>query len=77
MTRRLLFFWEFRFDIILSSETIYNEQLYERFHDLLDAALEPNGLVYVTAHKFSDRVTIFCLQVCWDHFVVTTRYEDY
>lgn len=41
-----------RFDIILSSETIYNEQLYECFHNLLDAALEPNGLILIAAKLY-------------------------
>uniref|UniRef100_A0A0N5AGY0 protein-histidine N-methyltransferase n=1 Tax=Syphacia muris TaxID=451379 RepID=A0A0N5AGY0_9BILA len=41
-----------RFDIIFSSETIYNEQLYERFHGLLDAALKPNGMILIAAKSY-------------------------
>ncbi|VDM39215.1 unnamed protein product [Toxocara canis] len=46
------FLGERTFDIILSAETIYNERMYERLHDLLDAALTPDGLVLLAAKLY-------------------------
>lgn len=34
-----------RFDVILTSETIYNEEHYENLHNLFDRVLAPDGLV--------------------------------
>ncbi|VDN54918.1 unnamed protein product [Dracunculus medinensis] len=41
-----------KFDIVLSSETIYNEQMYGKFHDLLDTALKPDGLILIAAKLY-------------------------
>lgn len=37
------------FDIILTAETIYNEDYYERLFDAIDSTLAQSGVVYLAA----------------------------
>uniref|UniRef100_A0A183D8J0 Methyltranfer_dom domain-containing protein n=1 Tax=Gongylonema pulchrum TaxID=637853 RepID=A0A183D8J0_9BILA len=41
-----------KFDVILTSETIYNEKNYESLHDVIDALLIPDGLVLLAAKLY-------------------------
>ncbi|VDN07594.1 unnamed protein product [Thelazia callipaeda] len=41
-----------KFDIILTSETIYNKQYYGDLHDLFDAALSTDGIIFLAAKMY-------------------------
>ena len=41
-----------KFDLILSSECIYREDLFESFSSVVDNALSPNGVCYVAAKRY-------------------------
>ncbi|XP_078599976.1 histidine protein methyltransferase 1 homolog [Branchiostoma floridae x Branchiostoma japonicum] len=38
-----------KYDVILTSETIYNTASYQKLHDLMKSVLAPNGTVYLAA----------------------------
>ncbi|VDK75958.1 unnamed protein product [Onchocerca ochengi] len=41
-----------KFDVVLTSETIYNEEHYGILHDLFDVVLPPDGLILLAAKMF-------------------------
>ncbi len=41
-----------KFDLILSSECVYREDLFESFSSVVDNALSPNGVCYVAAKRY-------------------------
>ncbi|MCP9259500.1 Golgin subfamily A member 4 [Dirofilaria immitis] len=41
-----------KFDVVLTSETIYNEENYGILHDLFDVVLPPDGLILLAAKMF-------------------------
>ncbi|EYB93715.1 hypothetical protein Y032_0179g710 [Ancylostoma ceylanicum] len=42
----------FGYDVIVTSETIYNSEDYEALHDAFDYALSPTGVIWVAAKIF-------------------------
>uniref|UniRef100_A0A0K0CYG8 Methyltransf_11 domain-containing protein n=1 Tax=Angiostrongylus cantonensis TaxID=6313 RepID=A0A0K0CYG8_ANGCA len=42
----------FSYDVVVTSETIYNTDDYENLHDAFDYALSPNGVIWVAAKVF-------------------------
>ncbi|XP_071944900.1 histidine protein methyltransferase 1 homolog [Antedon mediterranea] len=68
-----------KYDVILTSETIYNVSYYERLHDLFSASLKPAGCVYVAAkthyfgvgggtrvfEEFVIKKQMFNISCCW------------
>ncbi|ETN81390.1 hypothetical protein NECAME_08519 [Necator americanus] len=49
---KCLFLFFFGYDIIVTSETIYNTDDYEALHDAFDYALSPKGVIWVAAKIF-------------------------
>ncbi|KAL5006902.1 hypothetical protein ScPMuIL_015708 [Solemya velum] len=41
-----------RFDVILTSETIYEPQNYDKLHSLMDASLRDDGIIYLAAKSY-------------------------
>lgn len=41
-----------KFDVIVTSETVYDEEMYPAIHDILRKFLAPNGRVYLAAKKY-------------------------
>ncbi|XP_033104153.1 histidine protein methyltransferase 1 homolog [Anneissia japonica] len=70
-----------KYDVILTSETIYNVNYYDRLHTLLQASLKPSGCVYVAAkthyfgvgggtrifEDFVNKNGIFNIKSCWQN----------
>ncbi|XP_018336432.1 histidine protein methyltransferase 1 homolog isoform X2 [Agrilus planipennis] len=69
-----------KFDYILTSETIYNRDNYEKLHKVFKDTLKGDGYVYVAAksyyfglgggvHDFIEFINsqnVFCIQRCWE-----------
>ena len=48
----MLYYVSHRYDIILTAETIYNVDNYEKLHSLFDATLAENGCVLLAAKSY-------------------------